>query len=220
MQPALLTSPKTALVIEDHEDARRWLVESLHTSFPGIGVFEAGSVCTAMEIARVNQPDLALIDLNLPDGSGLEVIRELASSVPSCARIVATAFSDEEHIFAALRAGAQGYVLKEGQQETIVKMLQDTLHGAPPLSAAVARKILSQFQPAEESEVRLTPRQVEVLQLISRGYKTQEVADLLQLSPHTVHDYIKDIYRELGINSRAEATMVASRMGLISRDCN
>ena len=220
MQLAPLKDPRTALVLEDHADARRWLVDALHTSFPGIGVFEADSIRAAREVIEHSHPDLALIDLNLPDGSGMDVIRELSNTEPDCARIVTTAFSDEEHIFAALRAGAQGYVLKEGQQATIVQMLRDTVHGAPPLSAAVARKILSQFQPVESQEIRLTPRQVEVLQLISRGYKTQEVADLLELSSHTVHDYIKDIYRELGINSRAEATMVASRMGLINRDCN
>ncbi len=220
MQMAPLKDPQTALVLEDHEDARRWLVEAVRTSFPGIGVFEADCVQAAMDVVLHSQPELALIDLNLPDGSGLDVIRELSTSAPHCARIVATAFSDEEHIFSALRAGAQGYVLKEGQQDTIVQMLRDTLHGSPPLSAAVARKILSQFQPAETQEIRLTPRQVEVLQLISRGYKTQEVADLLELSAHTVHDYIKDIYRELGISNRAEAAMVASRMGLMSRDCS
>ncbi len=208
------------MVLEDHEDARRWLIEAVRASFPGIGIFETDTVSAAKDVVGHSEPELALIDLNLPDGSGLEVIQQLATSVPQCIRIVATAFSDEEHILSALRAGAQGYVLKEGKQETIIQMLKDTLHGSPPLSAAVARKILSQFQPQAEPDIQLTPRQIEVLQLISRGYKTQEVADLLQLSHHTVHDYIKEIYRELGINSRAEATMAASRMGLISRDCS
>ena len=264
--------PRSALILEDHPEACQWLSSALKLSFPEIQLTVATNLQQAFQFFEENrigdQPfNLALIDLHLPDGSGLDIIHHLRNYMPDCVRIVATSFSDEQHIFSALQMGAQGYVLKEGRQTDIARMLIDMMDGKPPLSPAVARKILNHFQPplankddtgetgskaidvtpqkqpadakrtfepvrmlsesarqfpepgALEKEQNLTPRQIEVLGLISRGYKTQEAARLLQLSVHTVHGYIKDIYRELGINSRAEATLAASRMGLISQHC-
>ncbi len=204
----------SGFILEDHYPTFEWLKQALECCFPGVQVTHATTIAQAEGMLTDFAPDIALIDLGLPDGSGLEIVKILQQVSSQTLRIVTTTFSDDEHLFSALQAGAQGYILKEQEVDQIAQLLSAAVTGQPALSPKIARRILSHFKPALEQEV-LTPRLTEVLQLIAKGYKNKEVAELLEISSHTVNGYIKDIYRILDISSRSEATLEATKRGLI-----
>jgi len=211
---------QTALLVEDHVDTLRWMSDLLRDAFAGIDVTEASTLSEAREHIKRTHFNLALIDINLPDGSGIDLIREITRQHPESYCVVATIFDDEEILLAALKAGAQGYLLKEQPKEQLLKRLQGILAGDPPLSPAIARQILHHFHEVAESppDVKLSPREKEVLTLIAKGYTRTEIADLLAISSHTAAGYIKAVYQKLNVSSRAEATLEAARLGFVRTD--
>ena len=208
---------RTALIVEDQSDSQQWLQVVLAEAFPAIQSSVAGSLAQAAAILSDRQFDLALIDLGLPDGNGSQLIGEIAQRSPQTLRIVATIFDDDEHLLPALRAGAQGYLLKQQGKAKLVALLQGIAEGQPPLSPAIARRILESFH-TSQSPHDLSARECEVLGLIARGYRNTEAAEQLNLSPHTVHSHIKTIYQKLNVSSRVEAAMEAKRRGIIGTD--
>lgn len=223
----------SALVLEDFTDTRDWLCGVLRETFTNITLTEAATVNQAKACLAKQNFDLALIDINLPDGNGIEVINHIITSSPTTYCVVATIFDDDAHLFSALRSGAQGYLLKEQPKEQFKKSLSGLLHGEPPLSPSIARKILQHFQTAGQtnpiedmptkvlkptaphSTVNLSTREQEILTLVAKGLKRNEIAPMLGISPHTVATHLKTIYSKLNVSSRAEATMEALRMGLV-----
>lgn len=210
---------KTGLIVEDLAENRHWLTQTLEQGFSGMAVHCATTVAEARGWLAHHAPDIALIDLGLPDGSGIELIELLNRNSPQTLSIVATIYDDDAHLFPALRAGARGYILKDQGREEAARLLQGIAAGQPPLSPSIARKILASFQaPALCPDLALptlTPRESEVLRLISKGMTLTETAKLLQLSRHTVDGYVKEIYRKLNVSSRAEAALTAQQMGLV-----
>jgi len=212
------SSPQHILVVDDLAASRAWMRSALALAFPEAQVQEADSLASGL-LALQPLPDIALIDLGLPDGSGIELIEVLRRGEPPPLCIVATVFDDDGHLFPALRAGAEGYLLKDQPAEAVAQALTGIAEGRPPLSPSIARRLLSHFRPtpAPQSEaIALTARETEVLQAIAKGYTVQQVAGLLSLSPHTVAGYLKEVYRKLAVSSRAEATLEAARRGLIT----
>lgn len=216
-----------ALVLEDQGPVRAWLRDLVRSSFGCTEVLQAARVAQARQLVDAAPAiGLALVDLQLPDGSGVEVIARLRQRHPEALVVVTTVFDDDRHVFPAIAAGAHGYLLKEQDPAQLVQQLMRILDGEPPLSPSVARSIIAHFHRAapapatpalparSEPEVALTPRETEILSLIGRGLRTPEVARLLGLSQHTVANYLKGIYRKLDISSRAEAALEASRRGL------
>ena len=210
---------KLALVVEDIAATRAWLRDALADAFPGIETDSTGTRAEAVALVGRRDYDVALVDLDLPDGSGLEVIAALRLRRPQAAAVVTTIFDDDAHVFPAMQEGAKGYLLKEQPRELFVAGLQGILHGAPPLSPAIARRMIAHFNrlgpPSTERESVLTPRETEVLRLVAKGYTQSEIAGLLSLSRHTVVDHVKSLYRKLDISSRAEAALEATRRGLV-----
>jgi len=211
------TSYARAFILEDLPESQEWLTRALATAFPGVVVEVCASVAAAREhLGRCPAPQIALVDLGLPDGSGVVVVEELKRRFPACLCVVASIFNDDAHVFPALRAGAMGYLLKDQPVETIVAALQGIAAGTPPISPAIARRMLAFFQPSSPEQLpELTERETEVLRLIAKGITQGECARLLGLSPNTVPGYVKDIYRKLNVCSRAEAALVARDMGLV-----
>ena len=208
---------QTALVVDDLAASRNWLSAALVIAFPDIAISTADSIAGAQSIIAP-PPQLALIDLGLPDGSGVRLIEQL--HMLGCCCIVATVFDDDAHLFPALRAGAQGYVLKDQSQQQLADMLRGIGNGEPALSPSIARRLLKHFQPTLPAQpsapaAELTCRETEVLRLIAKGHTNAEVARLLELSAHTVSGYLKDIYRKLRVNNRASAAVEAVRLGLV-----
>jgi DNA-binding NarL/FixJ family response regulator len=210
---------KFGLVVEDLAATRRWLSAALEAAFPGIAVRAGATRAEALALIAEPAFDVALVDIDLPDGSGLDVIAALRERMPRAVSIVTTIFDDDAHVFPAMLAGAQGYLLKEQPREQFVAGLQGILRGEPPLSPAIARRMIAHFNSsglaASGPEVALTARETEVLRLVAKGLTRGEIAEQLGLSRHTVVDYIKALYRKLNVSSRAEAAVEATRRGLV-----
>lgn len=206
-----------ALIVEDLPEARSWLDASLHSAFPSVITSSAPTLAAARNLIHNARYDLALVDIGLPDGSGVQLIAELANQSPDTLCVVTSVFDDDQYIFSALRAGARGYILKDQSREDLVAMLQGIVAGQPPLSPAIARRLLSFFAPHQGApEANLTDREQEVLGLIAKGYTIARVSEILGITRNTAAGYVKIIYRKLNISSRAEATLEASRRGIVS----
>jgi len=207
---------KRVLILEDIAETRDWLSELVARAWGDVHIETAGMVRQAKALLR--EPfDLGLIDLGLPDGSGLEVLRAMRSEQPEALCVVTTVMGDDATVVSALSAGAHGYLLKENPAEVLIRQLQQIHDGVPALSPAIARRIMEHFRytgPAADEEMQLTEREREVLGLIGRGLRNAEVAKDLGIAETTVAGYIKAVYRKLGISSRAEAAWHAARMGL------
>src|SRR5581483_9530942 len=238
------------LILEDNPVARHFLCRVVRESFSDdIVITEAGDLESARRcIGKAGGPrgqpgvepfKLVLVDLELPDGNGMELLSDLAQ-YPAI-KIVTTLYSDDDHLFPALQRGADGYLLKEDRFEVLVEELQKIVRGQPPLSPAIARRLLTHFRHGSDSDTsplpvpsgfsssrpmslerpapmdheRLTPRENEVLTYLSKGFTIKEIAALMGIKWFTVNDHIKSIYKKLNVSSRAEAAVLASKQGLV-----
>jgi DNA-binding NarL/FixJ family response regulator len=209
-----------ALIVEDIAETARWLTGIIGEAFPGYTIKEVRNLREAQQCIADEDFDLALIDIGLPDGSGLDLVRALRSRDAQAMIVVATVMGDDGSIVTAISAGANGYLLKDSPAELFIAQLRQLHSGNPALSPSVARRIMSHFASTAYvagAEADLTPRETEVLSLIARGLRNAEVAAALGLTPHTVSGYVKSVYAKLGISSRAEAAQRAIRMGLNER---
>ena len=180
-----------------------------------------------MAMLDLRKPDILLVDLGLPDISGIEVIRHASQTLPKCECMVVTVFGDEEHVLASIEAGAAGYLLKDASQESFLSGIRELINGGSPISPIIARRLLKRFQAEpradampdaavdEPSDVTLSTREREILLLASKGFNYPEMGKLMSISPHTVTSHVKKIYRKLAVHSRGEAVFEANRMGLI-----
>jgi DNA-binding NarL/FixJ family response regulator len=220
------TPPTTALVLEDQDETREHLLAALGSAYPGIDARGARTLRDARAIldppgGGVWTPDLALVDLVLPDGSGIDLLRQISDRGGDTRAVVVTIYADDGHLFDAIAAGACGYLLKDMGREDLVRYLLRLEEGETPLSPAIARRMLGYFrdQPRradlEEPLAALTPRETEVLRLIGRGLRSGEAAKVMGVAEQTVAGYVKAIYRKLNICSRAEAALEAARRGLV-----
>jgi DNA-binding NarL/FixJ family response regulator len=218
------TSPHTIFLVEDHELTRDSLVRRITQADPRLAVTTAVGTCREIRAAlEVSRPNVLLVDLGLPDGDGLDIIRETARRWPKVLVMVITVFGDEMRVVSAIKAGAAGYLLKDDPSVSIGAALQQLLAGGSPISPAMARHLIRHFrgdtaEPAElPANVRLSAREMEVLSLAAKGYSYGEIAGLLSLTPSTVSSYTKTIYEKLAVSSRSEAVYEATRIGLLSR---
>lgn len=212
------------LLLEDHGETQLWLTRIIEQAFPDTVVTIASTVANARSLLAQETFSRAIIDLNLPDGDGIEIVALIAQQYLHMPSVVATVFDDEARIVKALSAGTSGYVLKDQSEKALIRVLQGLEQGEPPLSPTVARHILQMFRsddfntsdPVEELVTHdLTPRETEVLEIIARGASKKDVANSLKISEHTVDSHVKSIYTKLDISSRAEASLAAQKMGLL-----
>lgn len=205
------------LILEDQADTRAWLAGLMAERFPADAITAAETLRAGrawLSALPAGAEGVALIDLGLPDGSGIALIGEMVAAAPAVMPVVTTVYDDDRHLFDAIAAGAQGYILKDQAPELFLAYLDRIDRGEPPLSPSIARRILARFRPQAQAPT-LTPRETEVLGLLGRGLRVAEAAGVLTLSEHTVADHVKAIYRKLNIASRAEAALEAQRRGLV-----
>lgn len=207
----------SVLLVEDDENTRERL-RRIIDGHDQLSVVAAVATCAAARAAfQAGPPSVLLVDLDLPDGNGTDLIREFKQIQPAIEAMVITVFGDEQHVVAAIEAGASGYLLKDGSSDYIGESIMQLLAGGSPISAGIARYLLKRFQPVEprpDSDL-LTAREREVLELVAKGFSYNEIGDVLGMSVHTVTSHIKHIYRKLAVRSRGEAVFEAMQRGLI-----
>lgn len=208
MNPTPPPSPIRIAVVEDKAAFRRGLAAILELT-PGIEC--AGMHATGEEALREiprEAPDVVLMDLNLPGMSGIECTRELKRLCPACQVLMVTIEEDNDQVFAALRGGATGYLLKTATPTEIIEGIQLVMQGGSPMSAVIARRVVESFhgqaKPTAQANL-LTEREVEVLTRIAHGKRIKEVAADLDLGVTTVQTYLRRIYEKLQVHSQAEA---------------
>lgn len=208
----------TVLLVEDDEDFGADVRSLL--SLPGSPVsvpYVAGSCAEARAwLAQGHSPDVGLVDLGLPDGSGVRLIAEGRRLSPHTAWVAFTVFDDAPTVFSALEAGATGYLLKSTSPAKLRDALLDAASGGSPMSSAVARLVVDRVagRPVHDEGVdALAPRELEVLSLLARGVSYAEAARLLGIGHGTVQTYVKAIYRKLHVSTKAEAAAIAVRAG-------
>ena len=217
--------PIRVVLVEDDERMRLQLA-AVVTADPRLMLMAMfGRMRPALAWLAEHTPDVLLVDLGLPDGSGLELIRVCARLHDQCEIMVVSMFADEGNVLASIEAGALGYVHKDAADTDIVEAILSIRSGGSPMSPSIARRMLKRIRsssstpltrPAAAATVaELTPRETEILNLISRGYSYQEAADLLQIMVSSVQTHIKSMYRKLSVNSRSEAVFEARALGLL-----
>jgi DNA-binding NarL/FixJ family response regulator len=190
---------------------------------PEFELFAAvADLASARQALSKAAPDVLLTDLGLPDGSGIDLIRETARRYPATDIMVITVFNDEDHVLASIEAGATGYILKDSMREEFVWLIRQLRDGGSPISPVIARQLLKRFKPTasvpqarQVEEADLSARESEVLSYIAKGFSFSEIARLLGVSPHTVTTHVKKIYQKLAVHSRGEAVYEAGKMGLV-----
>lgn len=214
------------LIIEDLKDAQLWLREAVLLAFPEAEVSCCNTLGKALQWITEQSPDLCLVDLKLPDGTGVDFIRSCHSRHPSAYQVVTTIYNDDIHLFPAIQAGASGYLLKDEPKATIAQALKASgSEGSPPLSAQVARRMIRYFKqngvgnepekdPSPSAVRLLSPREQETLTRIAAGHTIAQTAQILGVSYHTAAQHVKNLYAKLGISARAEAVREAIRLGL------
>ncbi|MDO9359077.1 MAG: response regulator transcription factor [Polaromonas sp.] len=186
----------------------------------------SGTRADGMKALASEAADVLLVDLGLPDGSGIDVIRAAHQHAPDCAVMVCTTFGDEAHVLQSIEAGASGYLLKDSAPDNMLAEIRSLHGGGSPISPLIARQILTRFRqapvapvaaPAErdQEQALLSSREKQVLELITKGFTAEEIARLMQVSVHTVQTYVRRIYMKLKVSSKAEAIYEARNQGLL-----
>jgi two-component system NarL family response regulator len=161
-------------------------------------------------------PDILLVDIGLPGMSGVELIRRVKDDIPKVEIMAHTVFDDRETVFSAIKAGASGYLLKRGTPRDLIDALHDLSRGGSPMSPAIARKVILEFQDKGVSDQYvLTQREREIVAEIEKGMSYKRIADKFNISPHTVHTHINNIYKKLQAKDRREAIITARQKGII-----
>jgi DNA-binding NarL/FixJ family response regulator len=209
MSPA--KKPIRLLLVDDHQVVRVGLRTVLHNPHQGITVVgEAGSRADAVQAAKRLKPDIVLMDVRLPDGSGVEACREILARHPTTRVIFLTSFADDEFALAAVLAGAQGYVLKTIDSDLLIRSIQAVSKGQSLLTPALTQRALDRVKtgPAQAGPVRtqsLAPQEERVLALVAEGLTNKEIGAALQLSDKTVKNYLSNMFQKLHITRRAQA---------------
>jgi DNA-binding NarL/FixJ family response regulator len=201
-------------IVEDDADVRTTLAKLIQCS-PGYRcVSQHGSGEAALQEIPKVKPDVVLMDINLPGINGVECVRRLKPLLPATQVIMLTVYQNTENIFNALAAGATGYLLKQTPPPELLTAIQNVHAGGSPMSSHIARKIVQSFQqtPAAAAGAEsLSPREAQVLDLLTKGYLYKEIAETMQVTYATIHTHIRHIYEKLHVHSRTEA--VAKHLG-------
>lgn len=223
-EPPSLAAPHRLIVVEDdvHLRAHALSVLSADPAFDVVG--QAGTLAEGLTLVEA-EPSLALLDLGLPDGNGQAIIEALHAYQPACKVLVFTVFEDRASVVNALRAGADGYILKDASADQLLAHVHATLAGETPISARAASHLLSlvRSEPpppvaSADAPPTLSPREQELLEYLARGLSRKEAARVMNISPYTVAEYVQGIYRKLQVRSRGEAVFEAIQSGMIRLD--
>ncbi|EJL70406.1 response regulator [Variovorax sp. Varisp85] len=212
-------------LVEDEAGTRARLCSAVAQSPALELVFTAATAGEIHAWLREGRPDVLLVDLGLPDGSGFEVIEWCRQLAPKAETMVITMFGDEANMIRAFEAGARGYLLKDGTEDDLSRHVLQLHAGGSPMSPIIARQLLTRMAPGTAAPIAaaapavasLSPRETEVLALVSRGYTYPELTSLLGVSLSTIQTHVKSIYSKLAVHSKTEAVFEARQLGLLDR---
>jgi|JI7StandDraft_1071085.scaffolds.fasta_scaffold96320_1 DNA-binding NarL/FixJ family response regulator len=228
---AVEMEPIGVILVEDEPATLDHLIQVMQSS-PALQLLGvASTVQDAYSLLFMTQPKVALIDLGLPDSSGIEIIRWLSKNKPETEPLVITTFGDEDHVVRSLEAGATGYLLKDYSNDELIGHIVEVANGGSPISPLVARQLLFRIQNSRTTQAdtlpsrttykslpnatRITDRELMVIQQVAKGFTAQEIAAQMGISTHTVSTHVKRIYKKLHVHSRSEAVYEASLLGLL-----
>jgi DNA-binding NarL/FixJ family response regulator len=214
----------TVLIAE--KDA--WLTSILLQAFPRGTQIATSSLRESLNVLALHTVDIAVVDLHLTDGSGIELIEECSRLSPSTRCVMTTIHDDDHYLMPALAAGAVGYLLKDQPEMVLIQQMRLLAEGIPPLAPSIARRLVRGFMQQHAASavarneresstklIRLSQRERQVLSLIAKGMQIAAIAQLLHITTNTVCTHIKSIYRKRNVSSRAEAALEAQRLGLV-----
>lgn len=205
-----MSAPIRVLLVDDHPVSLMGLV-ALLGSQPGFAIVaEAGSVAEAVAAHRLHHPDVALVDLRLPDGTGIDVITQVRAEDPDARLIVLTGTDGEEHAYQALKHGASGYLMKSASSAELIHALREVVRGGRVVPAEIASAVA-----VRAGEADLTAREIQVLQLVAAGRTNNEIGLALSITLSTARTHVSSVLEKLGASDRAEATAIAIRRGIL-----
>ena len=215
-----MSEPISVLIVDDHAVVRQGVRAFLETHPDIIVVGEAASGTEALRLVQEHVPDVAIVDLLLPEMDGIETTRQIRRISPHTRVVVLTSYDDDRYIFPALRAGALSYILKEVSPAELVEAIRRAARGEAVLHPRVARRVIQEIR-GEEAGLNpfaeLTERELEVLRLIAEGLSNAEIAERLVISQKTVKDHVSNILSKLHLADRTQAAVYAWREGLVQR---
>lgn len=207
--------PITVVIVDDHEIVRRGLGMMIEGE-PDMRLLGAAATgIEALVLVAATQPDVILLDIQMPDMDGIAAAAQLRTTHPHLAILMLTSYSDDARIYAALRAGASGYLLKEMSGDALLQAIRAAARGEPQLHPKVARRLMERVMPPADPLAHLTPREREVLRWITRGLSNKEIAAATELTEQTVKSYVREILSKLDVADRTQAALLAMRYGMI-----
>jgi DNA-binding NarL/FixJ family response regulator len=223
--PSSPDAPISVIVVEDDPSFRNAFAAAIRGTTDLRLAALAPTRSAALELLQGPACDVMVVDLGLPDGSGIDVIRAAQQAWPRCQIVVSTAFADESHVMLAIESGASGYLLKDSSPEGIVSEIRSLHGGGSPVSPFIARRLLQRLraappspsEPSPETGAALSPRETTVLELVAKGFAYDEIAARMGVSRHTVLTFVRRIYAKLEVNSKMEAVNEGRRQGVLPR---
>ena len=210
-----MADPTRVFLLDDHEVVRRGLKELLEAEGDLLVVGEAGTAAEALARIPPTKPEVAVLDVRLPDGDGVTVCREIRASHPEIQCLILTSFSDDEALFQAIMAGAAGYVLKQIKGTDLLDAVRRVAAGQSLLDPAVTARVLERLRRGEVEDERLahlTPQERNILELIAEGLTNRQIAARVHLAEKTVKNYVSNLLAKLGMERRTQAAVYAARL--------
>lgn len=217
------TNVVRVVLADDHEIVRKGIHDLLEEEDDIRVVAEAADGVEAVDLTLEHQPDVAVLDIQMPEMTGIEATRQIKAKAPAIRILVLTAYDDDPYIFAVLQAGAGGYVLKNAPARELVRAVRTVAEGGSAMDPTITAKVMTQLSSgkplgAQAAVEGLTPREVEVLRLAAKGHTNRAIGLELGISDRTVQGHLANIFGKLGVTTRTEAVLIAMKQGWLTLD--
>ena len=203
------------LIADDHQIVRRGLRMTIEAEKDMQVVADAENGSQVLSLIKKHKPDIVLMDMQMPEMDGVDALKQLRVEFPALPVLILTTFSDDAHVYAALRAGASGFLLKEMNGDELVSAIRGAAQGKPQLHPEIARRLMARAPMPDDPFESLTERERDILKLIAKSMSNKEIASQLFLTEMTVKGYVSDLFAKLGVNDRTQAALMAVRFGLV-----
>jgi DNA-binding NarL/FixJ family response regulator len=203
------------IIADDHQVVRRGLAFTIDAERDMRVVADAQNGAGVLALIKKHKPDVVLMDLQMPEMTGVDALKQIRPEYPDLPILILTTFSDDAHIYAALRAGASGFLLKEMSGDDLVAAIRGAAQGKPQLHPDIAKRLMARAPMPDDPFDSLTERERGILKLLARGKSNKEIAGELLLTEMTVKGYVSDMFVKLGVNDRTQAALMAVRYGLV-----